>query len=294
MPTINDLKLANLITLGYSGTVDDAEFDYLGSLGHTGTLDDRRKQFWIAAGFANEMEFLRGKGYSGTLQDMQGAAFTDGAYYAYLRNNYWRALGSSERIRVPYGTAGITASGSIVVQLTFGHTSTSTQNFLIQTSVTTGVSYRYVLMGSYNMSTGYVHYVNGLSTSWSQGTSTLNTNFWVLRVELDIANYTHQAQFWSEADPEGTLRTSTLANLTHANIDAHTISNYLHLNVSSGFQNLCIKDVYVIQNNDTVVYLPIDDGSGTTLADQSGNGNDGLLFGTVNGSWVETAPYIEG
>ena len=69
MPTIDDLFHSTLSTLGYDGAVPDQILEYFGSLGYTGTLDDRWRQFFVAAGFTNLVEYLRDKGYEGSVQD---------------------------------------------------------------------------------------------------------------------------------------------------------------------------------------------------------------------------------
>lgn len=297
MPTITDLKLANLATLGYTGNIDDAEFEYLGSLGYTGSLDDRRRQLYVNAGFTNELEYLRDKGYVGTLGDMQLAAFIDEAYYVppeYVRQAWWYAMSRSSILRVPFGNAGMVYTEPFTVQVTYGTTTASTQ-FTVWSSIAGAFTNPWIraLDGSYNQTSGW-SYQQGISAatiSWTKPVApSKNVDFWTFKWVIDVANTEGRGYYWKETAPETVYDSGVLSFTNPASLATATPDTHIQFNQSNGWTGMCCKDIYLWQSDTLVGHWPIDDGTGTTLADQSGNGNDGAVVSTL-GTWVETAPY---
>lgn len=72
--TINDAKKANLLALGFTGSIDDAYKAYLVSLtGVNGVINDLEKRVFVAAGFTGALNDM-------WMQHFVSQGITSGAY----------------------------------------------------------------------------------------------------------------------------------------------------------------------------------------------------------------------
>jgi hypothetical protein len=291
-----DALHSSLTDLGFTqGTINDRLFEYFLSEGHTGALDDMWDSWLRGKGFNNIAEYLLDLGYTGQIDGAFTQALVDGAFFGASRDDYWFCFNNpGSRVTVPFGTAGIVRDDDpIIIQMSLGTVNTNNTGALSA--------------GTYNQTDAFaagpvisVIPPDGdqkmriyASASQKNNIHSQEGNKWTVhKYTIDTVGVICSWECYDEALGEGTGDSGDFA-ISAGSLNAWTVANDLVIghptNALFGGMTGCIKNVYLYQGTTEVGFWMIDDNS-TTIADSSGNGNDGTLTPGID-TWVASDPY---